>query len=231
MQYFGILLEKGELNHLESLELARLVLLQGRKQLLEKWLKEDKWICSEELGDIVRGHDLTLALSVYLRANVPNKVVTCFAETGQMDKIVLYSKKVGYQPDYDALLQHVMRTNPEKGAEFVAQLANDEGGPLVDIERVVDIFMPQNMIQPATSFLLDALKDNKPEQGHLQTGLLELNLVPLFTRLKSPTPSWAAKCSLITTLQESLTCARKLVCYSAYVSLSSHLDFGLQCMQ
>lgn len=31
--------------------------------------------CSEELGDIVRSHDMTLALSVYLRANVPNKVV------------------------------------------------------------------------------------------------------------------------------------------------------------
>jgi Region in Clathrin and VPS. len=37
--------------------------------------------------------------------------------------------------------------------------------------------MSQNMIQPATSFLLDALKDNKPEQGPLQTRLLELNLV------------------------------------------------------
>jgi clathrin heavy chain len=37
--------------------------------------------------------------------------------------------------------------------------------------------MSQNMIQPATSFLLDALKDNKPEQGPLQTRLLEMNLV------------------------------------------------------
>ena len=37
--------------------------------------------------------------------------------------------------------------------------------------------MSQNMIQPATSFLLDALKENKPEQGHLQTRLLEMNLV------------------------------------------------------
>ena len=43
--------------------------------------------------------------------------------------------------------------------------------------QVVDIFMSQNMIQPATSFLLDALKDNKPEHGHLQTRLLEMNLV------------------------------------------------------
>ena len=120
---------------------------------------------------------MTLALSVYLRANVPNKVIACFAETGQTEKIVLYSKKVGYTPDYVGLLQHVMRTNPDKGAEFATQLANDESGPLVDIERVVDIFMSQNMIQPATSFLLDALKENKQEQGHLQTRLLEMNLV------------------------------------------------------
>jgi clathrin heavy chain len=37
--------------------------------------------------------------------------------------------------------------------------------------------MSQNLIQPATSFLLDALKENKQEQGHLQTCLLELNLI------------------------------------------------------
>lgn len=43
--------------------------------------------------------------------------------------------------------------------------------------QVVDVFMSQNMIQQATSFLLDALKDNKPEQAALQTRLLEMNLV------------------------------------------------------
>ena len=59
------------------------VLQQGRKQLLEKWPKEDKLECSEELGDLVKAADPTLALSVYLRANVPNKVIQCFAETGQ----------------------------------------------------------------------------------------------------------------------------------------------------
>jgi clathrin heavy chain len=48
---------------------------------------------------------------------------------------------------------------------------------LKGIYQVVDIFMSQNMIQPATSFLLDALKENKPEQAHLQTRLLEMNLV------------------------------------------------------
>jgi clathrin heavy chain len=33
------------------------------------------------------------------------------------------------------------------------------------------------MVQAATAFLLDALKENKPEQGHLQTRLLEMNLM------------------------------------------------------
>jgi len=54
LQYFGILLDQGQLNKYESLELCRPVLQQGRKQLLEKWLKEDKLECSEELGDLVK---------------------------------------------------------------------------------------------------------------------------------------------------------------------------------
>ncbi len=177
LQYFGMLLDKGALNKHESLELVRPVLAQSRKHLLEKWLKENKLECSEELGDVVRPHDLNLALSIYLRANVSQKVVAAFAETGQFEKILPYAKQSGYQPDFAMLLQHIVRVNPEKGAEFATALANEEGGPLVDIDRVVDVFQSQNMIQQATAFLLDALKENKPEQGHLQTRLLEMNLV------------------------------------------------------
>lgn len=43
--------------------------------------------------------------------------------------------------------------------------------------QVTDIFQSQGMIQQATQFLLEALKDNLPEQGHLQTRLLEMNLM------------------------------------------------------
>lgn len=136
LQYFGILLERGKLNKFESLELARPVLVQGRKQLLEKWLKEDKIDCSEELGDIVRQHDMTLALSVYLRANVPNKAIACFAETGQYNKIVVYAQRVGYTPDYPNLLQHIARTNPDQATEFATMLIKNESGPLIDLERV-----------------------------------------------------------------------------------------------
>ena len=177
LQYFGILLDQGQLNKYESLELCRPVLQQGRKQLLEKWLKEDKLECSEELGDLVKAVDPTLALSVYLRANVPNKVIQCFAETGQFQKIVLYAKKVGYTPDYIFLLRNVMRANPEQGAAFAQMLVADDGEPLADINQIVDIFMEQNMVQQCTAFLLDALKNNRPAEGPLQTRLLEMNLM------------------------------------------------------
>ncbi|EOO02633.1 putative clathrin heavy chain protein [Phaeoacremonium minimum UCRPA7] len=177
LQYFGMLLDKGTLNKHETLELAQPVLAQSRKQLLEKWLKEGKLDCSEQLGDMVRPHDINMALTVYLKAEVPHKVVAGLAETGQFDKILPYVTQTGYQPDWIQLLQHLVRSNPEKGAEFATQLANQPGGSLVDIERVVDVFQAQGMVQQATAFLLDALKDNKPEQGHLQTRLLEMNLM------------------------------------------------------
>ncbi|CAH1640999.1 unnamed protein product [Spodoptera littoralis] len=176
LQYFGILLDQAQLNKFESLELCRPVLLQGRKQLLEKWLKEEKLECSEELGDLVKQVDPTLALSVYLRANVASKVIQCFAETGQFQKIVLYAKKVGYTPDYIYLLRSVMRTNPEQGAGFAGMLVAEEP-PLADINQIVDVFMEQNMVQQCTAFLLDALKNNRPEEGPLQTRLLEMNLM------------------------------------------------------
>ncbi|KAF5296319.1 hypothetical protein FQA39_LY12536 [Lamprigera yunnana] len=176
LQYFGILLDQGQLNRYESLELCKPVLLQGRKQLLEKWLKEEKLECSEELGDLVKQADPTLALSVYLRANVPAKVIQSFAETGQFQKIILYTKKVSYTPDYIYLLRTVMRTNPDQGGTFAAMLVGDEE-PLADINQIVDIFMEQNMVQQCTAFLLDALKQNRPNEGHLQTRLLEINLM------------------------------------------------------
>ncbi|NWX87055.1 CLH1 protein, partial [Nothoprocta pentlandii] len=176
LQYFGILLDQGQLNKFESLELCRPVLQQGRKQLLEKWLKEDKLECSEELGDLVKTADPTLALSVYLRANVPNKVIQCFAETGQFQKIVLYAKKVGYTPDWIFLLRSVMRVSPDQGLQFSQMLVQDEE-PLANINQIVDVFMENSLIQQCTSFLLDALKNNRPAEGHLQTRLLEMNLI------------------------------------------------------
>lgn len=177
LQYFGQLLDKGGLNREETLELARPVFAQGRKHLIEKWQKEGKLHCSEELGDLAKPHDLNLALAIYKEANVPQKVVASLAELGHYDLILQYCNGVGYTPDYNVLLQHVVRISPGKGAEFASQLAKNEGGPLISIDRVVDIFQSQGMIQEATAFLLDVLSNDLPEEGAMQTKLLEMNLL------------------------------------------------------
>lgn len=176
LQYFGILLDQGKLNKYETLELCRPVLAQGRKELLQKWLQEQKLECSEELGDIVRPVDANMALSIYLRGNVPHKVVQCFAETGQFDKIILYAKRVGFEPDYLFQLRGVLRSNPDQGAGFAKMLVAD-GEPLADLNQIVDCFCEVQAVQPCTQFLLEVLKGDKESEGHLQTRLLEMNLM------------------------------------------------------
>ncbi|CCJ29399.1 unnamed protein product [Pneumocystis jirovecii] len=177
LHYFGILLDKGTLNTYETLELVKPVLAQNRENLLEKWIQEDKLEYSEALGDIVRPYNPKIALNIYVKGNVPQKVVQCLIETGQFEKIISYINKVGYCPDYGDLFQQIIRINVEKGVEFATQIANSKNITLTDIEKITDIFLSRNMIQQTTAFLLDALKDNRPEHGHLQTRLLETNLL------------------------------------------------------
>ena len=85
---------------------------------LEKWLKEGKLGCSEQLGDLVRLHDVALAQQIYQEAGASQKVIAAMAESGNFDQILPYSRSVGYSPDFNALLQHITRVSPEKGAEF-----------------------------------------------------------------------------------------------------------------
>jgi len=177
LQYFGTLLEKGKLNALESLELARPVLQQGRKELLEKWLTEDKLGCSEDLGDLVKPFDLKMGLSIYYRANCHPKVIMCFAESGQYDKIIPYAQQVGYQANWLVLLGKLLQANADAAATFAKSLVSAKPSPLIDVNAVVDLFMQRGMIQQTTSILLDVLSGNKSEEAALQTKLLEINLI------------------------------------------------------
>lgn len=178
LTYFSSLLDHGTLNKVESIDLATPVLQQGRTQLLEKWIRENKLTPSEQLGDIIKPYDTTLSLAVYLRSGtVPFKVVQGFVELGEYDKIVPYCQKASYKPDFIALIQSIARSNPDRASEFAQQLiSSPDGSAKIDLERLADIFLSQNLVQQATAVLLDTLKENKSEHGHLQTRLLEANL-------------------------------------------------------
>ncbi|XP_022887146.1 clathrin heavy chain 1-like [Olea europaea var. sylvestris] len=177
LQYFGTLLTKGKLNAFESLELSRLVVNQNKKNLLENWLAEDKLECSEELGDLVKTVDNDLALKIYIKARATPKVVAAFAERREFDKILIYSKQVGYAPDYLFLLQTILRSDPQGAVNFALMMSQMEGGCPIDYNTITDLFLQRNMIREATAFLLDVLKPNLPEHAFLQTKVLEINLV------------------------------------------------------
>ena len=63
------------------------------------------------------------------------QVIQCFAETGQFQKIILYSKKVNFTPDYIFLLRNIMRINPEQGLQFAQMMVADDE-PLADLNQV-----------------------------------------------------------------------------------------------
>lgn len=91
------------------------------------------------MGDLIKQYDVNLALSIYLRGNVPHKVVQCFAEMGQFDKIILYAKKVNFEPDYLFQMRQVLRTHPENASNFALTLISEgsNGEPLADINQVI----------------------------------------------------------------------------------------------
>ena len=86
------------------------------------------------------------ALSVYLRAEASAKVVQCFAETGEFEKIVMYSQKVGFTPDYVHILRMILHSNPDKSVDYAKSLVAQDP-PLADVGQIVDAFEQMNMVQ------------------------------------------------------------------------------------
>ena len=185
--YFGTLLQRGGLNELESAELATLVLAQGKKHLLDAWLKEGKLAPSEALGDALRGAgDAEAALGVYRAAGAAARVIEALAAKGDFTELVAFAGSAaggggggagpGGAPNYVALLQRLCMDNPDAAVALAKQAVKQPGPPL-EVGAAADIFLQRNMVREGTAFLLDALSSDDPAQAALQTKLLEVNLV------------------------------------------------------
>lgn len=193
LQYFQLLLKKGSLNKIESIELAKPVIQGGRAAGIEKikdLIKENKLEPSEDLGDLLRSHNIQLALSVYLRAKVPEKVISCFltlaaqepndAEAiAHLNNILEYSKRVQFQPELPLLIAQLIRVNSDRAKDLALLLIKHPDGPKIDIETLVNTFMVANDVKNTTNILLEYLKPrgNREEDAALQTKLLEINLL------------------------------------------------------
>lgn len=208
LSYFMTILqqENGEkntqLNAVESLELARPVLAQGKKPLLERWLSDNRLTCSRELGDEIYPTDPALSLTVYVRGDVTDRACETFVALGQFTKLVLYVRKTNYPVDWINLLETTISSDVPKAVEFGKILvcsstdlgsfySNNSSGTaspniisrknsdinfssLVEPERLFDLFVRYELVQEAVSVVAEVLKSNRPEDADLQTKVLVL---------------------------------------------------------
>jgi len=86
-----------------------------------------------------------------------------------------YVKQSGQQIDFTKILATLIPVNAEAGLGLAKMLVTQAPG-MASIEQIAQLFVQSNKIQETTAFLLEALKGNKPEEAHLQTKLLEINL-------------------------------------------------------
>jgi len=193
LQYFQFILKTGKLNAVESIELTKPVLMkQGAAGLehIKEWLRNNKLEPSEELGNELKSFDINLALSVYLRAKVPEKVIGCFLSLAatepsdekaqeHLNNILEYSKRVSFQPEYSTLVSQLLRVNKDRAKDFALLLINHEGGPKLDTAPTVDMFYRAGDVKNATNLLLHYLKKrgDQAEDAALQTRLFEMNLM------------------------------------------------------
>jgi len=75
-------------------------------------------------------------------------------------------------------MRQIVPINPQAAVGLAKMVTSRASGPpKANIDNIVNIFLEFNKLQECTAFLLEALKDNRPDEGHLQTKVLEINLM------------------------------------------------------
>ncbi|KAJ8904773.1 hypothetical protein NDN08_001289 [Rhodosorus marinus] len=172
--YFQTLLENGKLNKIESVELGELLLSYQRVELLEKWIKEDKLECSEELGDVIKSQNSQLATAVFVKAEAHMRVIQGLLEAGQTEKVPLYAERVGLNISQTELVSMATSVNPTAALQLMQDMGNMGNAP-TDHKAMVEMLLNKGMVQEATTYCVNKMTDSD-ENGEIQTKLLESNL-------------------------------------------------------
>ena len=156
------------MNAIESVELAKPVIAQNKLNLIENWIREQKLTMTDELGDLIRQANPALALNIYQQSGSPEKVIQGLIETGQLEKIMPYCEQTGHIADFVKILRQIMPINAQAAVGLAKMVTSrDNGAPKAQIDQVVNVFLEFNKLQECTAFLLEALKNNRPDEGHL----------------------------------------------------------------
>ncbi|KAL7716081.1 putative Clathrin heavy chain [Entamoeba marina] len=175
--YFATILESHSLNALEGFTLIQLLIPQNKLSAIENWITNDKIECSEKSGDLVKPYDQRLSLMIYSKAKATGKVVQALAEMGQSDKIVAYCERAGFQENYLEILQQILPTSGEAARAYTKSLIDAKGYDGLDIISILDLFARYRYLKEITSLVLDTLDGEDESYSHIQTKILEMNLI------------------------------------------------------
>lgn len=178
--YYQVIMSKGKLNEVESVEIAKPLVMQNKKDYIENWFKEGKFTCSEELADLIKPIDNQLSLKILFQSGSPNahaKIVEGLVNTKQYDKIFPYCQQYSYKPNYAEIIKNVINTSPEAALGLAKLVCSRESNTyLVDVNTIFEIFASKKRTNELSQFMVVYLKDNRSEDSLMQTKVIEMNL-------------------------------------------------------
>jgi len=110
------------------------------------------------------------------------KIVQTLVLEGNWTKLVEVAKNANDKTNinWDNIVGLSITSNPQEALKLARVLAGKENNPVkvskINVQNVAQVFVQAGHIKECTGFLISALKENKPEDAHLQTKLFELNL-------------------------------------------------------
>jgi clathrin heavy chain len=131
--------------------------------------------------------NITLALSVYLRAGVHEKVIGCFLSLGAQEadeaaasehfkKIMAYTERFKFPVDYSTLVMNLLRVNSVRAKDFAVLLLQDEKDVKINVSSTIDAFLQQGDAKSTTEILLQYLKPRGDRQEDAQLQVFSIIL-------------------------------------------------------
>eukprot|EP00477_Mikrocytos_mackini_P000219 GAHX01000232.1.p1 GENE.GAHX01000232.1~~GAHX01000232.1.p1 ORF type:complete len:1782 (-),score=358.81 GAHX01000232.1:21-5333(-) len=182
IRYLVELVTNNTLKDFESTELA-IKFIEARKteasRFLNDWFNKNKLTPSEELGNVVRDIDNTLALKVYVKSQAHTKVCGLLLLMNQLDKLVPYAQKTGFQPDYDIIcckMYDLVSENkiPKENAKSFIESLVKNNPPLLQVLRAAEIAYQSGDYATYFSIVIQHLKTagDRAQDAEIQTNFL-----------------------------------------------------------
>ncbi|KAI8920322.1 hypothetical protein DFJ77DRAFT_452188 [Powellomyces hirtus] len=131
LYYFGrVAAGDSDLNEYEARTFARVTAQSGNLQTFWRCIVDDRIQCSEALGDIFFDHHVQLALQIYSRANVVDKVVDCFVHMEEY-RAAIRLAILNTNEAAEIVRDLVNRTEPRDAAVELAVVAIDVDAALL----------------------------------------------------------------------------------------------------